>query len=69
MREANRDAIRGVLEQTPPELSADIIDKGVATGDTGYIWKHGLLMLAADWFTEDQCRQMMWDAPSRLLDW
>jgi ATP-binding cassette, subfamily B, multidrug efflux pump len=29
-----------------PSLNADIIDKGIATGDTGYIWRVGLLMLA-----------------------
>ena len=29
-----------------PSLNADIIDNGVATGDTGYIWRIGLLMLA-----------------------
>ena len=29
-----------------PTLNADIIDRGVATGDTGYIWKHGAVMLA-----------------------
>jgi ATP-binding cassette, subfamily B, multidrug efflux pump len=28
-----------------PKLNADIIDKGVATGDTAYIWRIGLLML------------------------
>ncbi|MCE9620765.1 MAG: ABC transporter ATP-binding protein/permease [Actinomycetia bacterium] len=28
-----------------PTLNADIIDRGVATGDTGYIWAHGLVML------------------------
>lgn len=28
-----------------PALNADIIDKGVATGDTGYIWRIGGLML------------------------
>ncbi|MFV0373737.1 ABC transporter ATP-binding protein [Microbacterium sp.] len=28
-----------------PRLNADIIDKGVATGDTGYIWSQGLWML------------------------
>jgi ATP-binding cassette, subfamily B, multidrug efflux pump len=28
-----------------PSLNASIIDKGVATGDTGYIWSTGLLML------------------------
>ena len=29
-----------------PTLNADIIDKGVATGDTGYIWRMGAFMLA-----------------------
>ncbi|WP_454118166.1 ABC transporter ATP-binding protein [Microbacterium lacticum] len=29
-----------------PRLNADIIDKGVATGDTGYIWSRGVFMLA-----------------------
>jgi ATP-binding cassette, subfamily B, multidrug efflux pump len=29
-----------------PTLNADIIDKGVARGDTGYIWRVGGLMLA-----------------------
>jgi len=28
-----------------PRLNADIIDKGVAQGDTGYIWRHGVWML------------------------
>ena len=28
-----------------PNLNADIIDKGIATGDTGYIWGKGILML------------------------
>jgi len=28
-----------------PTLNADIIDKGVATGDTGYIWTTGMMML------------------------
>jgi len=28
-----------------PTLNADIIDKGVATGDTGYIWATGMMML------------------------
>ncbi len=30
-----------------PTISADIIDKGVATGDTGYIWGRGAVMLVA----------------------
>ena len=29
-----------------PSLNADIIDRGVTTGDTGYIWSRGSLMLA-----------------------
>src|SRR6476620_6259208 len=29
-----------------PSLNADIIDRGVVTGDTGYILRHGGLMLA-----------------------
>ncbi|PKH37621.1 ATP-binding cassette, subfamily B [Nocardioides alpinus] len=29
-----------------PSLNADIIDRGVVTGDTGYIVRHGALMLA-----------------------
>ncbi|CEH05012.1 IM-ABC protein of drug, protein or lipid ABC transporter (DPL:LLP) [Propionibacterium freudenreichii] len=29
-----------------PNLNAKIIDQGVSTGDTGYIWRTGLLMLA-----------------------
>ena len=28
-----------------PTLNADIIDKGIATGDTGYIWRTGAIML------------------------
>jgi ATP-binding cassette subfamily B protein len=28
-----------------PSLNADIIDNGVATGDTAYIWQHGGIML------------------------
>ncbi|MFT4136974.1 ABC transporter ATP-binding protein [Microbacterium sp.] len=28
-----------------PRLNADIIDQGVARGDTGYIWTHGAFML------------------------
>ncbi|KQR88270.1 ABC transporter ATP-binding protein [Microbacterium sp. Leaf179] len=29
-----------------PRLNADIIDRGVAQGDTGFIWSQGMLMLA-----------------------
>ena len=28
-----------------PSLNADVIDKGIARGDTGYIWSTGMLML------------------------
>lgn len=28
-----------------------------------------LLALAANWFSLEQCRQMMWDAPAQLFDW
>ena len=28
-----------------PQLNADVIDNGVATGDTAYIWRHGSIML------------------------
>ena len=28
-----------------PRLNADIIDKGVAVADIGYIWSHGAFML------------------------
>jgi ABC-type multidrug transport system fused ATPase/permease subunit len=30
-----------------PRLNARIIDEGVATGDTGFIWRMGGIMLAA----------------------
>lgn len=30
---------------TLPNLNADIIDNGVVTGDTGYIWRVGMIML------------------------
>lgn len=28
-----------------------------------------LLQLAADWFSPDQCQQMMWDNPKKLFQW
>jgi rod shape-determining protein MreB len=34
------DAIRGVLEQTPPELSADIIDKGIVLSGGGALLRN-----------------------------
>jgi ATP-binding cassette subfamily B protein len=39
-------AIQTAAALTLPTLNADIIDNGVARGDTGYIWRHGGLMLA-----------------------
>lgn len=39
-------AIQVVAALFLPALNADIIDRGVATGDTGYIWTHGVVMLA-----------------------
>lgn len=39
-------AIQTAAALTLPTLNADIIDNGVAQGDTGYIWRHGGLMLA-----------------------
>lgn len=32
------DAIRGVLEVTPPELAADIVNKGMALTGGGPFW-------------------------------
>ena len=34
------DAIRGVLEQTPPEMSADIIDKGIVLSGGGALLRN-----------------------------
>lgn len=34
------DAIRSVLEQTPPELSADIIDKGIVISGGGALLRN-----------------------------
>jgi ATP-binding cassette subfamily B protein len=33
-----------------PSINADIINKGVLHGDTGYIWRHGALMLVVSAF-------------------
>ena len=38
--------IQAVAALYLPTLNADIIDKGVRTGDTGYIWRIGGIMLA-----------------------
>jgi ATP-binding cassette, subfamily B, multidrug efflux pump len=37
--------IQAILNLYLPNLNADIIDKGVLTGNTGYIWSHGGFML------------------------
>ncbi|MGH8994939.1 MAG: ABC transporter ATP-binding protein [Acidimicrobiales bacterium] len=39
-------AIQALLNLYLPNLNANIIDKGVLTGNTGYIWSHGGYMLA-----------------------
>ena len=39
-------AVQTIAALLLPTLIADIIDRGVATGDTGYIWRHGATMLA-----------------------
>ena len=39
-------AIQALATLYLPSLNADIIDKGIATGDTAYIWRTGALMLA-----------------------
>lgn len=39
-------AIQSAATLWLPSLNAQIIDKGVVTGDTGYIWARGSLMLA-----------------------
>ncbi|MEZ5144807.1 MAG: ABC transporter ATP-binding protein [Acidimicrobiales bacterium] len=38
-------AVQTMATLTLPTLNADIIDKGIATGDTGYIWRMGGVML------------------------
>jgi len=38
-------AVQTVAALYLPRLNADIIDKGVLRGDTGYIWRHGAWML------------------------
>lgn len=39
-------AIQTMATLALPSLNADIIDKGIITGDTGYIWRIGGVMLA-----------------------
>jgi ATP-binding cassette subfamily B protein len=38
--------VQSIATLALPSINADIIDKGVVTGDTGYIWARGGLMLA-----------------------
>ena len=38
-------AVQSFASLTLPSINADIIDNGVRSGDTGYIWRHGGLML------------------------
>ena len=38
-------AVQAAASLYLPSLNADIIDQGVRTGDTGYIWRHGGVML------------------------
>jgi ATP-binding cassette subfamily B protein len=38
--------VQAVAQLVLPTLNADIIDNGALTGDTGYIWKFGSIMLA-----------------------
>ncbi len=37
--------IQTIAALSLPSINADIINKGVVTGDTGYVWRHGALML------------------------
>ena len=37
--------VQAILNLYLPNLNAEIIDKGVLTGDTGYIWRKGGVML------------------------
>ena len=39
-------SVQTIAAPLPPDLNADIIDKGVVPGDTGYIWRLGGVMLA-----------------------
>ena len=39
-------AAQSIASLLLPTLNADIIDKGVVTGDIGYIWSTGGIMLA-----------------------
>ncbi|HEY0400180.1 MAG TPA: ABC transporter ATP-binding protein, partial [Acidimicrobiia bacterium] len=39
-------AIQAIASLYLPYINADVIDKGVMRGDTGYIWRTGGLMLA-----------------------
>jgi ATP-binding cassette subfamily B protein len=38
-------SVQAICTLALPSINADIIDKGVATGDTAYIWRLGVIML------------------------
>ena len=42
-----------------PTLNADIIDKGVAAGDAGYIWRMGAFMLGVS-LAQGGLRPSLW---------
>jgi ATP-binding cassette subfamily B multidrug efflux pump len=68
-----------VAALTLPSLNADIIDQGIVTGDIGYIWRHGALMLlvslvqvactiTAVWFAARTAMAFGRDTRSRIFE-
>lgn len=68
-----------VAALTLPSLNADIIDRGIVTGDIGYIWRHGALMLVvslvqvactitAVWFAARTAMAFGRDTRSRIFE-
>ncbi|WP_107770945.1 ABC transporter ATP-binding protein [Nocardioides sediminis] len=68
-----------VAALTLPSLNADIIDRGIVTGDIGYIWRHGALMLlvslaqvactiTAVWFAARTAMAFGRDTRSRIFE-
>lgn len=68
-----------VAALTLPSLNADIIDRGIVTGDIGYIWRHGTLMLVvslvqvactitAVWFAARTAMAFGRDTRSRIFE-
>lgn len=68
-----------VAALTLPSLNADIIDRGIVTGDIGYIWRHGGLMLVvslvqvactitAVWFAARTAMAFGRDTRSRIFE-